>query len=117
MRRVFANQLHKRGLPHRHASTAGLGIAITAATKAGSDDGLWYRYNGYSYDQFADAMRYARLTRSRPSQQETVGPFAHGQTVEPPSEAGRKLMALMSIRFEAGAYRFETFRYDRLPTR
>ena len=79
-----------------------------------SYDGLRYRYNGYSYDQFADAIRYARLMRSRPSQQETVGPFAHGQTVEPPSEADRKLMALMSIRFEAGAYRFETFRYDRL---
>jgi len=34
--------------------------------------------------------------------------------VEAPSDADRKLMALMTIHFEAGAYRFETFRYDRL---
>jgi hypothetical protein len=77
-------------------------------------DGLRYRYNGYRYDHFADAVRYARLMRSRPSQQDPGGPFTHGQTVAAPTEADRKLMALMAIRFEAGAYRFESFRYDRL---
>ncbi len=79
-----------------------------------SYDGVQYRYNGYRYDQFNDAVRYAKLMRSRPSQQDPGGPFTHGKAVEAPTEADRKVMALMAIRFEAGAYRFESFRYDRL---
>ena len=77
-------------------------------------DGLHYGYNGYRYDRLADAVAYASLMRSRPTQMDAGGPFRQTRTLATPTDAERTLMASLAIRFEDGAYRFEGFRYDRL---
>jgi hypothetical protein len=79
-----------------------------------SYDGVRYCYNGYRYDRLDDAVRYARLMRSRPLHHDAGGSFTPGPMLAPPTDAQRELMASMAIRFEAGTYRFESFRYDRL---
>lgn len=79
-----------------------------------SHDGLRYRYNGYRYARLTDAVTYALLMRSRPGQKDAGGPFTQCTAIVPPSGAERELMASLSIEFEAGAYRFGSYRYDRL---
>jgi hypothetical protein len=77
-------------------------------------DGLRYAYNGYRYDRLADAVGYAKLMRSRPSMNDSGGPSTRREGIDVPTDADRELMTSLAIRFEAGAYRFEGFRYDRL---
>jgi hypothetical protein len=80
-----------------------------------TQDGLRYRYNGYRYDRLADALAYARLMRSRPTQQDVGGPFTHaGVPSAPPTDDECDLMAALGIRFLEGTYRFADFRYERL---
>ncbi|NRF70200.1 hypothetical protein HLB44_24640 [Aquincola sp. S2] len=77
-------------------------------------DGIRYRYHGYQYDRFADAVAYARLMRSRPAQLDGGGPHLTARTFLPPTDAQRSLLAALDIRYDAGTYRFEEFRYDRM---
>lgn len=77
-------------------------------------DGLRYAYNGYRYDRLADAVAYAKLMRSRPSRRDPGGPFTQHAKLNVPTDGDRELMTSLAIRFEAGTYRFEGFRYDRL---
>jgi hypothetical protein len=77
-------------------------------------DGLRYAYNGYRYDRLADAVDYAKLLRARPSMQDRGGPSTRRAEIGVPTAADRELMTSLAIRFEAGTYRFEGFRYDRL---
>src|SRR5436305_6528499 len=76
--------------------------------------GLHYGYNGYQYDRLADAVAYASLMRSRPTQKDAGGPFRQRKTFAAPTDAERTVMASLAIHFDDGAYRFERFRYDRL---
>ena len=76
-------------------------------------DGLRYAYNGYRYDRLADAVGYAKLMRSRPSMDDRGGPSTRRDEIDAPTDADRELMASLAIRFEAGGYRFEGFRYSR----
>ncbi|WP_280156035.1 hypothetical protein [Piscinibacter sp. XHJ-5] len=78
-------------------------------------DGPRYRYNGYRYDRWEDAVAYARLMRSRPGHLDTAGPFPPGRRSPPTTDAEHELMASLGIRADEGAYRFEGFRYDALP--
>jgi hypothetical protein len=77
-------------------------------------DGRRYHRNGYRYDKLEDAVAYASLMGSRPGRDDTVGAFVHARAFAPPTDAQRGLMASLGIRFEEGAYRYETFRYDEL---
>jgi hypothetical protein len=78
-------------------------------------DGRQYEYNGYLYGRLADAIAYASLMRSRPTQEESGGgTFMKRQAVVAPTDADRTLMATLAIDFDDGAYRFEGFRYDGL---
>lgn len=78
-------------------------------------DGRHYEYNHYRYDHLSDAVAYARLMRSRLPQVDMGGPFWLGEPVDsPPNDSDRALMAALGIAFEAGTFRFETFRYDHL---
>jgi hypothetical protein len=43
-------------------------------------------------------------------QKDPGGPFTQSRMVDAPSDADRKLMASLTIRLEAGTYRFEGFR-------
>jgi len=92
-------------LPERERQMAELRIGY---------DGLQYQYNGYRYDRLADAVAYATLMRSRPTQQDAGGTFTQRKTHAAPTDAERALMATLAIGFEDGAYRFEGFRYDGL---
>jgi hypothetical protein len=77
-------------------------------------DGLRYDYHGYRYDRLPDALAYARLMRSRPIEAGARGSYVTGASVVGPSEAERKSMTMLAIRYEDGMYRFSAFRYDRL---
>jgi hypothetical protein len=77
-------------------------------------DGLRYDFHGYRYDRLADALAYARLMRMRPTSDNPRGPYVRGATVVGPSESDRRSMATLGIGYDAGTYRYETFRYDRL---
>jgi hypothetical protein len=77
-------------------------------------DGLRYDFHGYRYDRLADALAYARLMRSRPTSDNPPGSYVRGPNVVGPSEADRQSMAALGIGYEAGTYRYATFRYDRL---
>jgi hypothetical protein len=77
-------------------------------------DGLQYQYNGYRYGRLADAVAYASLMRSRPTQEDAGGPFMQRKAFHVPTDAERSLMATLAIDFDDGAYRFEGFRYDGL---
>jgi hypothetical protein len=79
-----------------------------------SHDGLRYWYNGYRYDRLTDAVSYALLTRARPGPREPGAPHTQCTVVAAPSDADRALMASLAIEFDAGAYRFGSYRYDRL---
>jgi hypothetical protein len=77
-------------------------------------DGRRYHRNGYRYDRLDDAVAYARLIGSRPGRQDTVGAFTQGKTYAWPTDAEQALMVSLGIRFDDGAYRYESFRYDDL---
>jgi hypothetical protein len=77
-------------------------------------DGRRYEYNGYRYGRLADAIAYASLMRSRPTQEESGGTFMKRKAFAAPTDADRTLMATLAIDFDDGAYRFEGFRYDGL---
>ena len=77
-------------------------------------DGHRYHFNGYRYDKWEDAVAYARLMRDRPEQHDAGGSFAPGKRSAPTTDAEQALMTSLGIRFDAGAYRFEGFRYDAL---
>jgi hypothetical protein len=79
-------------------------------------DGLRYEYRGYRYDLLSDAVGYARLLRSRSPQDDAgrVLTQAIAAPIQAPTDAERKLMASLAIGFEAGTYRFENYRYERL---
>jgi hypothetical protein len=77
-------------------------------------DGRDYEYKGYRYRRLTDALAYARLMRSRPTQESAGGSFSQRKRFAPPTDADRTLMASLDIGFEDSAYRFEGFRYDSL---
>jgi hypothetical protein len=77
-------------------------------------DGLHYEYRGYRYHRLADAVAYAGLMRSRPTQKDPGGPFKQTKKFPGPTDEERTQMATLAIEFDDGAYRFEDFRYDRL---
>jgi len=79
-----------------------------------SYDGRRYQYNGYHYDELADAVGYAQLMRSQPLRDNPPGPFLPDAMLPLPSDADSQIMASLGIRFERGRYRFEDFRYDHL---
>ena len=75
-------------------------------------DGRQYEYNGYLYGRLPDAVAYARLMRSRPTQEKSGGgTFIKRKAFAGPTDADRTLMASLAIDFDDGAYRFEGFRY------
>jgi hypothetical protein len=79
--------------------------------------GWRYEYRGYRYDWLADAVAYARLDRDRQGQRR--GPTDDVERLEDeapslPGEEDRLLMAQWAIEFEAGHYRLQGYRYDRL---
>ena len=77
-------------------------------------DGLHYEYKGYQYGRLADAIAYASLMRSRPTQESAGGTFMKRKAFAAPTDVDRTLMASLAIDFKDGAYRFEGFRYDGL---
>ena len=77
-------------------------------------DGRHYIYNGYRYDRLEDGIAYAELMSSRQRQDDCATPSLQGDRIEVPSESDRRLMATLSICFEAGVYTFEGFHYDHL---
>jgi len=79
-----------------------------------SYDGRRYQYNGYYYDELADAVGYARLMHSQPPSDNPPGPFGPGAMIPLPSADDGTVMASLGIRFERGTYQFEGFRYDHL---
>jgi hypothetical protein len=91
--------------PEHERQTAEFGIGY---------DGLHYGYNGYRYDRLADAVAYASLMRSRPTQKDAGGPFKQVKTFAAPTDEERTLIASLAIEFANGAYRFDGFRYDGL---
>jgi len=77
-------------------------------------NGRHYGYNGYRYEQFADAVAYARLMQARSSKDDAGGSFRLAETLALPTDAERRLMVSLTIAFDNGTYRFEGFRYDGL---
>jgi hypothetical protein len=77
--------------------------------------GWRYEYRSYRYDRLADAVAYARLGREHPRGQ--AAQEASPQADEPPplpSSDELALMATWDIRFDAGIYTFQNYRYERL---
>jgi hypothetical protein len=79
-----------------------------------SFDDRQYEYNGYRYDRLDDAVAYAKLIRSRPTQLDAWGAFVLPSRFAAPSDAQRTLMTALAITFDGRAYHFEGFRYDEL---
>lgn len=77
-------------------------------------DGLHYSYHGYCYDRLADAVAYAELRRERSDEPDPGGSFTPAQPRVPPNETQLRLMALWSVDWEKGHYRFGPYRYDKL---
>jgi hypothetical protein len=92
-------------LPRRRRMMARLDI---------SHDGLRYGYKGYRYDRLKDAVTYALLMRRRPDSKDSGGPYTQFHMSAVPCGAERAVMASLAISFDAGAYRFGEYRYDRL---
>ena len=104
-----------------HGTAIGQGLSVDVddecmlmAEYAISNEGRGYFYNGYHYDRLADAVAYAKLMRSRPSTQNPRGSDTQRARPDAPSSVDQALMTSLTIRFEAGTYRFEGFCYDRL---
>lgn len=78
-------------------------------------DGRHYHYDGYRYDQLADAVGYARLVHSQRSDTASGAvPPTHLGAVEPPSVTEREMMTALCITFEKGLYVFDGFHYEHL---
>lgn len=82
-------------------------------------DGRRYVWNGYGYDRLADAVAYAGLMRPQWAHEGSAASLPRGHAAidlpsHSPSAVDRQLMAELSVSFEAGAYVFRGFRYDRL---
>ena len=76
-------------------------------------DGRIYRYRGYRYERFTDAVNYARLDRAR-GFVESGQPDAGTIEVQVPSQADSRLMRTLDITFADGFFRWGEYRYDRL---
>lgn len=77
--------------------------------------GWRYEYCGYCYDRVADAMAYARLPRNVDDVHGAVAaPLAPDELPRTPCANDLALMAARGITFDAGVYRLESYRYDRL---
>ncbi len=77
--------------------------------------GWRYEYRGYRYDRLADAVAYARLGREHPRDQAARGALPQADEPPPlPSSEELALMATWDIRFDAGIYSFQNYRYERL---
>ena len=76
-------------------------------------NGRSYVYNGHRYDHLVDAVNYAELMQTHP-ERNTPGPFVIDRRAPSPSAADIALMDTLAIVFDAGTYRFDTFRYDHL---
>jgi hypothetical protein len=77
--------------------------------------GWRYEYRGYRYDRLADAASFARVDRGHQRGQAALE--ASPQADEPPpmpSSDDLALMATWDIRFNAGIYTFQQYRYERL---
>lgn len=80
-------------------------------------DGRRYRFGGYRYDRYEDAVAYARLIGSRPQVPRRDGDAPEYLAFEAPavpSADERRLMASTGVGFERGRYVFGRFRYDRI---
>lgn len=77
-------------------------------------NGRQYEHHRYCYDRLSDAIAYARLGRANFSRPDPGGPVGPRRVFTAPTDAERDLMASLHIAFEAGMFRFETFRYDDL---
>ena len=75
-------------------------------------NGRPYEKGGYRYDILADAIRYAKLQRSRGRNE--IGPQKNAEHVEAPNEFQRRVMAELDISYENGVYTFDSCHYERL---
>ncbi|MDZ5456816.1 CrpP-related protein [Azohydromonas lata] len=76
--------------------------------------GWRYEYRGFRYDRLADAVAYAKLDRAR----QPPGNFGEAALADEapclPAGEERQTMTQWAIAFDAGSYRFQNFRYERL---
>ena len=77
-------------------------------------DGRHFRYNGYRYDNVADAVAYAALTHCDVDTQVGPYPWSLEDEVGQPSLADEQLMIDLGISFASGRYAHDGFHYDRL---
>jgi hypothetical protein len=77
-------------------------------------NGRHYQYNGYRYDNLADAASHVRLQRALPAGSCVSGPWPLAQDVPVPDQADREVMAALAITFRDGVYHLGPYRYDRL---
>ena len=77
-------------------------------------DGRIYRYRGYRYEHFTDAVNYARLDRARGFVEPGQPDAGTMDEVQVPSEAEYGLMRTFDITFADGFFRWGEYRYDRL---
>jgi hypothetical protein len=77
--------------------------------------GWRYVYRGYRYDRLADAVAYARVDREHQRGQAALETSPPADEAPPmPSSGDLALMATWGIRFDAGVYTFQQYRYERL---
>jgi hypothetical protein len=77
--------------------------------------GWRYEYRGYRYDRLADAAAYARVDRERQHDQAALEASPQADKAPPmPSLDDLALMAAWEIRFDAGFYSFQQYRYEHL---
>ena len=77
-------------------------------------DGRIYRYRGYRYDHFTDAVNYARLDRARAFVEPGQPDAGTIDEVQVPSQAESGLMRTLDITFADGFFYWGEYRYDRL---
>jgi hypothetical protein len=73
-----------------------------------------YRYARYRYDNFADALSYARQQACAPSDSDAADPPTPARIVEAPDELQRRRMTPLGITYRDGVYCLGPYRYDRL---
>jgi hypothetical protein len=76
-------------------------------------DGTQFVYNGFRYDRLTDAVAYAELMRSRPTQFDK-GSAMVAAAVIPLSEAQLSEMVELGIERRERYFHFAGYRYDRL---
>jgi hypothetical protein len=77
------------------------------------DGSRYYYYESYRYERLEDAVRYARLQRSRTTGREKVATPIVSMNGGPTADE-RKAMAAMRISYANGIYVWRDYRYDRL---